>query len=355
MTRPGPFVTVSAEIGRPTEDARQQLDARWTTIRHHLEHEGVGKDVIEEIGQRLHEPPPVSGPARRTLVVAGDEICFDDVQAGETSWPEVVEVAPLPELAPWAAVADRVVPFALVVTDREGADITFHAGLPRAEHEDVTVEGDEDFYITKVPDGDWAQKKFQQTAENAWKENAEDVAEAVRSGVTRHQPKVVVLAGDVRAVAEVERALEGLQVPVVKVDSGGRNAGASDEALWADVRRVVDEVEAREEQAVLERLAEGLGQGAGAARGIDEVVDAFVRGQVERLVIDLQRAHELTVDPKQHPGLPVAAEEAGPQPADRVLLAAAAATDAEVTVMPAEAIPGADHGGGVAAILRWDQ
>src|SRR5688572_5492308 len=43
VRRPGPFVTVQAEIGRTTEVARQQLDARWTTIRHTLEREGVGE------------------------------------------------------------------------------------------------------------------------------------------------------------------------------------------------------------------------------------------------------------------------------------------------------------------------
>lgn len=348
LSRPGPFLTVSTEIGRPIEDARQQMEARWTTIRHQLEREGVGHDVIEEIGTRLQAPPPVAGPARRTLVVAGDEVAFDDVQAGSTRWPEVVEVGPLPELAPWAAAADRIVPFALVRADREGADLTFHSGLPTGEWEDVTVEG-EDYYLTKVPDGDWAQKQFQNTAENTWRRNAQEVADAVREGVTRHRPRVVVLAGEVRACAEVERAMEGLPVPVVHVEAGGRHAGDSEHALWTEVRRVLDEAEAREEQEVLERLAQASGQAGGAARGLDDVLDAFVRGQVERLVVDLDAAHEMSVDPSSHAGLPV--EQTGPQPADRVLLAAAAATDAEVTVMPRSAV-GDD---GVAALLRWEQ
>jgi hypothetical protein len=51
LTRPGPFVTVHTEVGRPTEDAHQQLDARWTTIRHALEHEQVPTTVIDALGE----------------------------------------------------------------------------------------------------------------------------------------------------------------------------------------------------------------------------------------------------------------------------------------------------------------
>lgn len=348
LSHPGPFLTISTEVGRPTEDARQQLEARWTTIRHQLEREGVGQPVIDEISARLHEPPPVAGPARRTLVVTDGEVAFDEIQAGGTRWPDLVEVAPLPELSPWAAAADRIIPFALVRADREGADLTFHAGLPTGEWEDVTVEG-EDFYLTKVPDGDWAQKQFQNTAENTWRRNAQEVADAVREGIGRHRSRVVVLAGEVRACAEVERAMEGLPVPVVHVEAGGRHPGDSEHALWTEVRRVLDEAEAREEQEVVERLEQATGQGGGAARGLDDVLDAFVRGQVERLVIDLDAAREMSVDPSSHSGLPV--DHKGTQPADRVLLAAAAATDAEVTVMPREAV----GGDGIAALLRWEQ
>ena len=349
FTRPGPFVTVSAEVGRTTEDARQQLDARWTTIRHALEHEGVGGELIDEIGGRLHELPPVGGPARRTLVAEGGEIVFDDVQAGTTAWPEVVEVGALPDLTSWLAQSDRQIPFALVVAGREGADILFHNGVAEPAEDEITVEGD-DFGITKVAEGDWKQKKYQQSAENQWKRNAQDVAETLRTGIRTRRPHVVILAGDVRAVGDIEEALESVQVPVVKVDSGGRAAGSSEEALWDDVRRVLAELEARRDQEVTEELLERTGQGAGAARGLDNVLDALVKGQVERLVIDLEATRDMSVDPADHPGLRLPEGLAGEVPADRLLVAAAAATDAEVSVLPRQQ----SRGQGVAAILRWD-
>lgn len=349
FTRPGPFVTVSTEVGRTTEDARQQLDARWTTIRHALEHEDVGGELIDEIGGRLQEPPPVAGPARRTLVAEGGEIVFDDVQAGTTRWPEVVEVGPLPDLTSWLAQGDRQIPFALVVAGREGADIYFHHGVAEPADDEMQVEG-EDFGITKVAEGDWKQKKYQQSAESQWKHNAEEVAEELRTLVRTRRPHVVILAGDVRAVSDIETALEGVQVPVLKVDSGGRNPGASDEALWDDVRLVLAEIEARKDQEVTDELLARTGQGTGAARGLGEVLDALVKGQVERLVIDLEATSTMTVDPAEHPGLRLPEGLAGEVPADRVLVAAAAATDAEVSVLPRQQ----SRGQGVAAILRWD-
>lgn len=350
VERPAPFVTVQAEVGHPAEDARQQLDARWTSIRHRLEHEDVPAALVEEIGERLHEPPAAPGQVRRTIVAADGQIVFDDVQAGAVPWPETTDVGLLPDLAGWLAQADRQVSFGLVVADREGADISFHRGLAATREDRTQVHG-QDFQITKVPEGDWAQLQYQRSAENAWKRNAEEVADSVRSGIKRHRPDVVVLAGDDRARHLVEEALEGAQVPLVHVEAGGRAAGSSEEALQGAVRRVLADLEARRDQEIAARLLEASGQGAGAARGLDEVLDAFVQGQVERLVLDLEAARELTVDPAEHPGLPLPEGTTGALPADRVLVAAAAATQAELSLLPRELTKGT----GVAALLRWDE
>jgi len=60
----------------------------------------------------------------------------------------------------------------------------------------------------------------------------------------------------------------------------------------------------------------------------------------------------MTVDPSDHPGLSLPSSAAGESrlPADQVLVAAGAATDADLSVLPAEQTKGA----GVAALLRWD-
>src|SRR5690349_18671671 len=197
-TGEGPFVSVHIDVSRDTEDARQQVDARWTTLRHELERHDVDAGLIGQIGERVHEQTSLPGEVRRTIVGADGRIVFDDVRAGHAIWPEDTSIAPLPDLGGWLHQVDGQVPFLLVTADKEGASVDYYRGTtrPKAEHREVHGET---LHIKKVPEGDWAQKQYQQRSENVWKENAEKVAEAVKRAAAEHRPRVVILAGDPRA------------------------------------------------------------------------------------------------------------------------------------------------------------
>lgn len=350
----GPYLTVHAEVGRTTEDARAQQDARWTTLRHELERTDLGEDLVAEVGSRLQENTHADGPVRRTLVATDDGVVLDDVQIGETHWPEVTDRGALPDLAAWIATEDRAIPFTLVVTDRTGADIQAYRGLATDAAETETVTG-ETFYITKVAEGDWAQSQFQQTAENTWEQNARLVADEVRSVAKRHGTRMVFVAGEVRARAEVIRALESHDAAsvgeIVDVESGGRAEGASDEAMWAEVRERLVAAERAADAEVAGQLDEARGRGEGAATGMEEVLDALRKAQVDRLVLDLQALRERTVRPADLDGVPLPEPAASSDelPADRALVAAGALTGADLTVLPASL----SRGGGVTALLRW--
>jgi hypothetical protein len=347
----GPYVTVHLDVSRDSEDADHQIETRWGKLRQELDEAGIDRELSDAIGERLLTPTGFPGEVRRTLVATDGEIVFDDLLTGHAPWPESTGVGPLPDLTGWLRHADGQLPFLLVLADREGADIDLYRAQsrPRTEHEEV--HGDT-LHIHKVPLGDPAEKEFQQRSENVWKHNAREVAEAVRSQVGAHKPRVVVLAGDERARTEIEGDLRSLQTPVEQVASGGRAAGSSEESLWQDVSLLLARLEAEDHESVASRLSERVGQRSGAARGLADVLDALAQGKVERLVVDLEAARELTVDPSQHPGLslpPAASKETG-LPADQVLVAAGAATDAAISVLPQELI-GSE---GVAALLRWD-
>jgi Bacterial archaeo-eukaryotic release factor family 2 len=347
----GPFVTVHANVSRNTEDAGDQLDARWTQTRHKLEHEGIDASLIEAIGERLLEPVDVPGEARRTIIAADGEIVFDDVLAGSSMWPETVTVGELPDVAGWVQHVDGQVPFLLVVADREGADIDFYRAMNRPEAAHREVEGDT-LHIHKYQGGGWSHRRFQQRSENQWESNAREVAQEVRGAVTRHRPRVVLLAGDERARTAIAGDLEGIQSEVVHVASGGRAEGSSDQALWSEVRRVLAQIEAHDQQQLTDRLEEKWGQRSGAALGVDDVIGALVQHKVDTLIVDLQKARDLTVDATKFPGLPIPeqASKLKELPADQVLVAAGAATDTAVAVLP----EAQTKGGGVAALLRWD-
>ncbi|WP_157953216.1 baeRF2 domain-containing protein [Nocardioides allogilvus] len=351
---PGPFVSLHLEVGGASEDALSQREARWTTTRRELEDAGIDTALLEDIGRRVLENTHLPGEVRRTIVTDSERVLLDDVQVGHNPRPEVIEHSALPDLSGWLSSEDLAIPFVLAVVDREGADIDAFTAISRPPDESETVTG-ETFYITKVAPGDWAQKKFQQTAENTWQHNAELVADAIRSLARSHRPRVVLVAGEVRARAEVTRALESSGTEelgrLVQVESGGRAAGASVEALWQEVDTHLREVSAELDADVQARVEEARGRGEAAATGIDEVLEALAKSQVDRLVVDLDAVHDKSITPAQHEGLPVpAAAAADEQPADRVLVAAAALTGAELTLLPSAMA----RGGGVSALLRWD-
>jgi hypothetical protein len=349
---PGPFVTVHMDVSRNTEDARQQLDARWSTVSRELEQAGADRTLIEQLGERLTEQTDMPGEVRRTVVAADGEILLDDVRAGHSTWPETTTVGPLPDLSGWLQQVDGQVPFVLVTADREGADVDFYRAMTKPDPERQEVHG-ETQELHKVPTGGWAASQVQRRSQNTWRRNAEEVADVVRTAVSQHRPRLVVLAGDERARAEVVAALDNLPCEIEQVEAGGRAAGSSEDALWAEVSEVLARAVASDEQQLSERLMEKSGQGTGAARGLHDVLDALVQGKVERLMLDLRAAHDMTVKPSEHPGLalPGAAAEQSELPADQVLVAVGAATDAELSVLPTEQTKGA----GVAALLRWDQ
>lgn len=354
----GPFHTLHLDVSRDTEDARQQLEARWTTARHRLEELGVAEGLRTAIGERLAEPTHLPGAARRTIVATGDEIVLDDVRAGTTAWPESVTSGPLPDLGPWLSMVDGQVPFVLVQADRLGADIELYRAFGQNAAEETSVDGSE-LHLTKVHGGDWAHDKYQQRSENQWHENAQLAVEAVRHLVRTERVRLVFLAGDVRACTDIAEMLDDPAVETVQVEGGGRAAGASEGNLWAHVRRHLAALRAGSLDDLRQQVERGLATGNGVLAGPDVVADAMVKGAVERLLLQLEDAREVTVRIGDHPGLtlPTSAMEAGEVPADQALIAAAALTGAAVSVLPAQMpLPqGLALASGTAALLRWDE
>ena len=115
----GRFVTLHLDVGRASEDAVKQRQARWTTIRHDLEESGCPAALVEDLQGRLEENTHVSGEARRTIVAGAQEVLLDEVQPGHSTWPECVDHGALPHVARRAHVLGHA--FASVVSPA-GAD-----------------------------------------------------------------------------------------------------------------------------------------------------------------------------------------------------------------------------------------
>lgn len=346
----GPFVSLHVDVSRESEAAIKGLESRWTTMRHALADANADENVLARIGEIVRQPTGLPGAARRSIVAAGDAVLLDDARMGHGAWPEVTAVGPLPDVSGWVTQVDGEFPFVLVTADREGAEVDVYRSLSLRDHERDTVEG-QTLHINKVPAGDWAE--LQDHTEEVWRRNARMVAESVRAAGKEHGARLVLLAGEVRARAEIREVLTSSgSLEVVEVEAGGRAAGSSSEALWNEVNTVIGHQWERDHRHVLDRLEEQSGQGRAVARGLRDVLLALVRGQVERLVVDLAAAHDQTIAPGDYPGLalPSAALEGDRLPADQTLVAAGSSTDAELSVLPSSSI----GGDGIAALLRWE-
>jgi hypothetical protein len=185
---------------------------------------------------------------------------------------------------------------------------------------------------------------------------ADEVAGAITSMARRHSPRFVLVAGDVRARQILtDRASDVWADLVVSMDEGGRAAGADREPVDRRAAELVAEHEAREVADTMEKV-EAAGAHGLAVTGIEHVVEALRKGQVETLVLadDLGDATllvggsplELGMAQQDMDALGVHGEVA---PADRALIEAAVAGAAAVVVVPVSALSGTP----AAAVLRY--
>jgi hypothetical protein len=238
--------------------------------------------------------------------------------------------------------------------DRTGADLELAGG----DHE--TVAGDHDV-VHKLPTGGTSQRRLQMRAEDSWERNAEAVADALHRLVRSAPAELVLVMGDVRAVALLERyASDALASRLVRLDTGGRAPGTSATAEQEAVDEALALHRASREAALVDRFAEQLNRQQDAVDGLADVVDVLARGQVEELLLVDDRAATTTVRVVRStghvvvPGQPESdaddLDDVVDVPAGDALVWQAVRTRAGVTLVDPHQVRLRD---GVGALLRW--
>jgi hypothetical protein len=364
--RHGPFATAYLDATRATERGADEVRARWQAQRRDLAHEGADEatlSTMDEAAGRHHELP---GERGQVLVAAGGQLLLDETLPRRPIRPGA-RWAPLPHLMPYLAQQGPRIAHVVVVADRAGADVsavTAAAAAAAAPPERETVEGSHAHPLHKTSTGEWSERHFQQYVENNWAANAREVAAAARRYVLRIGAKLIVLAGDSHARGLLRTDLPQVLPPdveIAEVDEGGRGAGASEQALTEAVRGLVLQRDRRVREQALQRLGEAHGHGL-AATGVDEVVDALRRAQVDTLVVVDHPSSTATAwvgpEPLQ---LAREAEElrslgvSAPQRdrLDAAFVRALAGTSASVLTVPPDDVDARALPGGVAALLRY--
>ena len=345
----GPFATVMLDVSHDSENGEHEHGLRVRAAREALVEQGAPEEVVEEVTARLEQLVGQPAPVARTVVASWSGVLLDDVSHFRVDAP-VASWSPLPDLARWIEHQDALTPFVLAVVDHEGGDVAVYESDVLEPTRQVSV-GEPSHREHKVPTGGWSALRYQHVTENVWARNAEAVAEEI-VGHVRKGLRLVLLAADPQSLPTVRARLEGSPATVVELSTGTRARDGGDEAMQQAIREALMEHVVARRLDDVHVLSDRLGMDSAVATGVRDIADAFVRGQVDTLLLDPQAAADFTVDVAQHPGLVLPA--AGPHqelPADQVLVAAAVTTSAEVRVAPGSALGGVP----AAALLRWDQ
>jgi hypothetical protein len=343
----GPYASVTLDVGHTTEKGAREHELRVRAAAEELASLGAPDDIVRAATERLEERVDEPAPVARVVVATPETVVFDELVHRQIDQP-AISFGPLPDVAAWIEEQDRNIPFVLALVDHTGGSVsTYHSEIPGVI--DERVVGGETEHVHLYPEGGWATLKYQHETENVWQRNADAVAEEIESRARAGQ-RLVILAGDPKSRADVMKRLADLPAEVAQLESGGRAADGGDEALRQAIREVLLQYAIARRLELAHTLKDRMGQDKAVATGVDDVAEAFVRGQVDTLLLDPDEAARHRVLLAEHPGLRLgSAPEDEPLRADQALIAAAALTDAEIAVSPSDTIGGTP----AAALLRW--
>lgn len=360
----GEVITVTIDASRDSESGGEAVAARWSALRSQSASDGVEAGVLDAVAEALTRPTGAAGPHGRVLVAGRDGVLVDRVLAAPPAADSLVRGVDAFALA---RVADETVRYLLVEIDRTGADIAYQNTIAvevLAPERIETVEGDHDV-LTKIRRAGFSTRRIQARAEDSWERNAGQVAAEIDRLVTELSPELLLVTGDVRAVALFADALGATaRERLIHVEGGSRSEGVNASAFAERVGSALGVYRIRRREAVVDRLSEELGRDGAGAAGLEALLEALRKGQVADLVVTEQAAAreglaERTLWVGESP-LEVAIAQAeleslggGPgrqERADLALGRAALAQSSGITIVDQEALGIAD---GVAAVLRW--
>ncbi len=354
-----PFTTVHLDVTGEGEPAAREARDRWRGLRRTLASEGTPEATLDLIEEALTPP---TGAARGRVVIANPHGILVDrtLMAAPTSSSAVH--GPVPALLPAALHNDEVVDHIIARVDRSGADLVRHHWGSADGDWHATVEGGhDDVEVTQTGPG---QSRGEARQHDSWERNAEAVAQELDRLCASEAPEVIILTGDVRAVALVKGELgQKACACVIEVPGGSRGAGAHEDSFDAHVTAALDDFRARRREKVLARYREGHGRQDGAVTSLTDVVEVLTKGQVAELVLAEDAARTAEPEPTLWVGpepLHLALDEATlsamgltdlrQMPASIALVRAALGQDAGLTFAPDGAV---DLRDGVGAVLRW--
>ena len=349
----GPFLSLQLGTEAGIDNAARRSELRWRAVREEAGTQGAPEELLAAVDRLV----PDAHLAGQGLAVVATPAGVLHVEHGpdlpDSDW---ARWAPLPSLLPVVAWRQQCPAYVTVLVDREGADLAAY----RRERPDVHREaGGDDYPLRKPSAGGWSQRRYQERAENTWERNASDAADQVAQLARRVDARLVVAAGDERALTLFREALPADVAERVQVVSGGRSADGSEDLFEEQARVAIELAVNADTDELMEKFREERGQGDRATEGPMDTFSALAMGAVDVLLVAPDypadaRTAWFGPDPTQ---LAATAEDLRGLGVDEpvegrlvdVAVRAALGTGATIRVIEG----GAAVDGGMGAILRW--
>ena len=266
--------SIYLDTSRTTEDAAELIGLRWRAAREQLAGQGAGAatlDALEEVVLARSEPG-LAAFAR------SGEVMFT-ARLPHPPRREISRYAPLPHLMPLLAQYPPQVAHLRVAADRSGGEIMAVRAADIIAKERVDGAG---WPVHKTSVGGWSQARYQRSAEEAWEENAKQLAEAVTAATGQAGAELIVIGGDVRARSLLLDHLgKPLRDRAVVVD---REVPADSEQMAEAAGRAARARTEEETRRRLESLRSQLSRGT-ATEGLAGTLAALRDGQASDVLI----------------------------------------------------------------------
>jgi hypothetical protein len=277
----GPFVTVYLTTEPDIDNAAQRSLLRWKGLRRELIDGGAPEAALEAIDGVVEDAHTKGG----TLVaVANADGLLLTRHEPDPPVRDVARVGPLPSVGPLLESLQSRPPHVVVLADRTGADI-FAFVADGGESASVAGAEPGDPHLRKTGPGGWSQRRYQNRAENQWQANAKEVADRLASVVDETGARLVVAAGDVRALQLLREELPGRVADLVREVEGSRGVESGIDDVSDDVAKLVATTVADDTAALIEKFREELGQGDRAVEGVGPTLTALAAAQVDSLLV----------------------------------------------------------------------
>ena len=290
----GPFASLYLDTRADVEEAPKQIELRWQALRESLLQKGAAEAALTRLDEVV-EGAYRAGDGLCALATS-DEIVFH--QSLSTPIGDGAQWGPAPSLLPLLEWRQDNPTYAVALVDRTGAEIEVTSAW-RPEYS-TAVEGD-DWPVRRISPGGWSQRRYQKRAENLWEENAKEIAAALEKIAAEDGIELVIVSGDVRAVAFLRDHLSG-GFDAALYELEGTQAQAIED-IAEEVHKAVVAHSAQATEAVLERFREERGQADRAVEGAGQTARALSEARVETLIVarrDLGgTVYAVTEDPTQ--------------------------------------------------------